>query len=129
MQFFQKFWYKQYFWISKTVKFGCVPFDSNFKLLKDFLNTVFVLFEDHYWAIFQHDPTIFGEVRAKVGKKGPTSWIVDQYRKLNKLNFNFTTTDSILMKPTTDIYPKSVFHLATSAAIKMSLKIRFWVQF
>ena len=56
---------------TKTSKFGCVPFDSNFKLLKDFLNTVFVLFEDHYWSIFQHDPTIFEEVRAKVGKNDP----------------------------------------------------------
>ena len=32
---------------TKTVNFVCVPFESKFKLLKDFSNTLFALLEDY----------------------------------------------------------------------------------
>ena len=39
------------------------------------------------------------------------SWILNQYKETLKI-FNFTTTNAILMKFTTDIYPNMVFNLA-----------------
>ena len=84
---------------TKTVKLGCVPFDSKFKLLKDFSNTVFVLLEDYLWLKFQQDWIIFRGVRPKTSKKGPFHgcWI-------NMKNFiNFITTNAILTKLTTYI--------------------------
>ena len=71
--------FKQYFWFSgskrprkwtKTVIFGCVPFHWKFKLLNNYLNTVFVLLKEYLWSKFQEDGTIFGRVRPKTRKKG-----------------------------------------------------------
>ena len=61
-------------WVPKwteTVNFSCIPFEPKFKILKDFLNTVFFLIGDYLWSKFQQDRTIFGGVRAqKIAKKG-----------------------------------------------------------
>ena len=61
-------------WVPKwteTVNFSCIPFEPKFKILKDFLNTVFFLIGDYLWSKFQQDRTIFGAVRAqKIAKKG-----------------------------------------------------------
>ena len=56
---------------TKTVNFGCIPFEPKFKILKDFSNTVFVLLEEYLWSKSQQDRTIFGGVRPKIPKKGP----------------------------------------------------------
>ena len=35
---------------TKTVNFACVPFESKFKLLKEFSNTVSALLENYLWS-------------------------------------------------------------------------------
>ena len=43
-------------WVPKwtrTVNFGCAPFEPKFKNLKDFSNAVFVLSEGYLWSRFQ----------------------------------------------------------------------------
>ena len=40
---------------TKTVNFGCVPFEPKFKVLKDLSNTVFFLLEDYFWSKYQQD--------------------------------------------------------------------------
>ena len=47
---------------TKTVSFGCVPFEPKFKILKDFSNIVFVLLEASY-SKFQQKQTISAGVR------------------------------------------------------------------
>ena len=56
---------------TKTVNFGCIPFEPKFKILKDFSNTVFVSLEEYLWLKSQQNRTIFGGVRSKIPKKGP----------------------------------------------------------
>ena len=56
---------------TKTVNFGCIPFQPKFKILKDFWNTVFVLLEEYLWSKSRQDRTIFGGVRPKIPKKRP----------------------------------------------------------
>ena len=50
---------------TETVNFNCIPFESKFKILQDFLNTVFLI-GDYLWSKFQEDETIFGRVRAQM---------------------------------------------------------------
>ena len=71
------FGFKQYFlavnWAlkwTKTLNFGCIPFEPKWKILKDFSNTVFVLLEEYFWSKSQQDRTIFGGVRSKIPKRG-----------------------------------------------------------
>ena len=47
-----------------TVKFTCVPFESKFKFLKDFSNSV-CLIGDYLWSKLQEDQTIFWRVRTQ----------------------------------------------------------------
>ena len=56
---------------TKTVNFGCIPFEPKFKILKDSSNTVFVLLEKYLWSKSQQDRTIFEGVWPKIPKKGP----------------------------------------------------------
>ena len=49
---------------TKSINFQCVPFEPNFKILKDFSNNVLVLL-DYLWPQFHHNQTIFGGTRAK----------------------------------------------------------------
>ena len=56
---------------TKTINFQCIPFEPDFKILKDFSNNMFVLL-DYLWSKFWQDQTIFGGIRAKKKqKKGP----------------------------------------------------------
>ena len=36
--------------MDKTVNFACVPFESKFKISKDFSSIVFALLEDYLWS-------------------------------------------------------------------------------
>ena len=65
---------------NKTVNFGCLPYTRKFKILKDFLNSVFVV-GDYLWSKFKQVWTMFGEVRAQKTLKGAISWMVNQYKK------------------------------------------------
>ena len=56
---------------TKTVNFGCIPFDPKFKILKDFSDTIFVLLEEYLWSKSQQDRTIFGRARPNIPKKEP----------------------------------------------------------
>ena len=47
------------------INFNCIPFERKFKILQDFLNTVFLI-GDYLWSKFQQDETIFGRVRAQM---------------------------------------------------------------
>ena len=58
---------------TKTVNFGCIPFEPKFKSLNDFTNTVFILLEEYLWSKSQQNRTIFGEVRPQIPKKGNIS--------------------------------------------------------
>ena len=49
---------------NKTVNFRCLPFILKFKILKDFLNSVFLI-ADYLWSKFQQDWKMFGGVRAQ----------------------------------------------------------------
>ena len=65
---------------TKTVNFGCVPFESKFKILKDFWNTAFVLLSytsDHFSEIEQY----LREYSPKKLKKGAISWML--YQEIN----------------------------------------------
>ena len=75
---------------TKTVNFGCIPFEPKFKILKDFSNTVFLLLEDYLCSKFQQNWTACVGVRARTPlphnfpKKGAISWMLNQYEKLRK---------------------------------------------
>ena len=96
---------------TKTVDFQCVLFEPNFKSLKDFPSSVFVLLNS-LWSKFQQDGTIFGGIRARKPKKGLFHGFSINTSIFEI--FNFTTTYATLMKLTTDIYLNKVFHLAKS---------------
>ena len=71
-------------WVPKwtrTVKFGCIPFETKFKISKDFSNTVFVFLEDYLCSKSQQHRTIFGGVRPKSTQKGTISLLLNQYQK------------------------------------------------
>ena len=109
--------------MNQNCKIRCVSFEPKFKILKDFSNTVFVLFEtglDLLWSKFQQDQTIFGAVKAqKITKRGHfmDAKLIQKTLKI----FNFTTTYAILIKLTTDIYLKKVFHLGKSWGLSHSV--------
>ena len=91
---------------TKIVNFQCVPFEPNFKVLKDFSNNGFVLL-DYLWPKFQQDQEIFGGIRNQKGMT-PDAESIPETLTI----FSFTTTYAILMKLTTDIYlnePKNQF--------------------
>ena len=124
---------------TKTVNFGCIPFEPKFKTLKDFSNTV-CLIRDFIWSKLQQDQTIFGGIRAQKATKRGHFMDAESIQKILKI-FELTTTYAILMKLTTDIYLNKFFHLAESwcnsygvesankKTLKMSHKISFLAQF
>ena len=66
-RFSRNFGFRQYFWFfgsklgtktDQNRKFACVRFESKFKLLKDFSNTVFALLEDYLWSNLNPDSYI-----------------------------------------------------------------------
>ena len=97
---------------TKTVIFQCVPFDPNFKTLKNFSNNELALL-DYLWSKFQQDQTIFWGIWAKNNLKMGRFMDAESIQETLK-TFNFTTTDATLMKLTRDIYLNKAFHLAKS---------------
>ena len=56
---------------TKTLNFEFISFATKFKILKNFSNNVFVLFEDYFWSKSQQDQTIFGGAKPKCPKNRP----------------------------------------------------------
>ena len=50
---------------TKTINFQCVPFEPNFKILKDYFSNNVLVLLDYLWPKFHHNQTIFGGTRAK----------------------------------------------------------------
>ena len=100
---------------TKTLNSEFISFETKFKILKDFPSNMFVLLEGYIWSGSQQDQTIFGGAKPKCPK-------IDHFmdtesiRKILK-TFNFTTTNAIPMKRTTDIYLTKVFHLPKSLGV------------
>ena len=92
---------------NKTVNFGCLPFTVKFKILKDFLNTMFFHWTVPLVKVSARPSSVWG-VRAQKTLKRGRFMDAESIQK----TFNFTTTYAILMKLTTDIYLNKVFHLA-----------------
>ena len=100
-------------WVPKwteTVNFSYIPFEPKFKILKDFLNTVFFLIGDYLWSKFQQDRTIFGGDPKKSKKRGHFM-DTESIQKTFKV-FHFTTAYATLIKLTSDIYLNKVLCLA-----------------
>ena len=125
---------------TKTVNFGHIPFRPKCKILKDFSNSI-CLIGDNLWSKFQQDQTMFGEVRAQKPPKMGNFMDAETIQKFLKI-YNFATTNAFLMKVTTNVYLKKMFHFAKSWGVthrvpegvnknplKMSQKINFLAQF
>ena len=67
---------------TKTVSFGCVPFEPKFKVLKDLSNTVFFFIGRLLLAkISARLNSIWGSKGPKP-LKGAISWVLNQHKKL-----------------------------------------------
>ena len=84
------------------VNFNCIPFEPNFKILKDFSNILFFLLETTY-GIFSKIKQFLGRARAKkIPKRGHFIDAESIQKTLKTLNF--TITYAILMKLTKNLY-------------------------
>ena len=100
---------------NKTVNFGCLPFELKYKILKYFSNFVFP--NTNWRPPLVKISAKLNNILGKKGQKNPRKGFMDAESIPKSLkNFNFTTTNAILMKLITNIHLK-VFHLAKSWSV------------